>query len=299
MSLVQRLRLPDGTGVAPDDLADAGEGEVLREETLAACGRIANKRNSRRGTELLVAIESNAPVRLAHGNHMAMHRIAKDQHAVFTRADEITGVTGCMPLQLNGPDNARKQNGAGLEGNDLGPNGAYECRDPLYGHVLRLILGKSREPLPFGSRHVNDGIGEGKAAGRPDQSADMIAVRVRNKDVGYAVRLFARRLHRLRQLAAGLTIPIADTCIEQQHVLAGVHQHLLNTERKMIGGRTAGRERRADRLVRLADHEALAVHGHLYDTVLERYRVVAADLEALKLRCGRAGSGCGDCTGHR
>src|SRR6202041_2948502 len=97
----------------------------------------------------------------------------------------------------------------------------------------------------------------------------------------------------VRQLAADVAVPIADTGIEQQHVFSGVHQQRLNAELKVVGGSPSRLEHRADRLVRLAEHETLAVDGHLKRAVFERHSAIAANLESLKLRDGSCGSGSG------
>src|SRR5579859_5188262 len=195
--LVQRLRLPARAVLALHDLADTREGEVFRIEALTTRGRAFDKRDPGRRSKLLVAIEGNLPGRLANRNHEAVHHITEDENAIAARADAVAGMTGRVPLELNRLDDTGQEIRARLEGQYLRLDRTHQGRDLVDAEVLCLILLKATQPIPFRRGYMNRRIGESKSAGRRDQSADVIAVGMRNKDIGHAGRLLTRRHHGL------------------------------------------------------------------------------------------------------
>src|SRR5947209_7041033 len=85
-------------------------------------------------------------------------------------------------------------------------------------------------------------IGERESACGRDESPDVIAMRMRDEDVGHACRVLSGRGHGPQQLAGDLTEAAPGTRIEQQHVAARMHQQRLDAELEVVARGTAALE---------------------------------------------------------
>ena len=84
------------------DGADAGIGEVRREDQLLRLGEVGQGMTASRLGERAVLVEAHAPVRLGQRDDRAMRDIADIRQAVVARRDAIADMAGRVSWQRHG-----------------------------------------------------------------------------------------------------------------------------------------------------------------------------------------------------
>jgi hypothetical protein len=130
-----------------------------------------------------------------------------------------------VPLDVDGLHRAGYELGIRRERDDLGGDGLD--------HRRVLVVSGHRLPLRLGQ--MNRRVREVECALGIHETTDVIAMAVRDEDVGDALRIDARFGEGLQQQAGARSEEGSRAGVEQQHTILCFHQQRLDREREFVG----------------------------------------------------------------